>query len=131
LPESGFWTKIAFQKDVTILPLMEFPEIPNIVNLHGQIEVNGSETTSFTKFKKLVEIEMGEKVQVPKLIKNWHPLVASFRDRYIVYQKEMQKGNWSHALNIILPDSWTRGLVKKSLNLTKRYDQTNPTQIHA
>jgi hypothetical protein len=31
----------------------------------------------------------------------------------------------------ILPESWTRGLVKKSLNLTKRYDQTNPTQIHA
>jgi hypothetical protein len=29
-----------------------------------------------------------------------------------------------------LPESWTRGLVKKSLNLTKRYDQTNPTQIH-
>jgi hypothetical protein len=36
-----------------------------------------------------------------------------------------------NALNIILPESWTRGLVKKSLNLTKRYDQTNPTQIHA
>ena len=34
-------------------------------------------------------------------------------------------------INIILPESWTRGLVKKSLNLTKRYDQTNPTQIHA
>jgi hypothetical protein len=34
-------------------------------------------------------------------------------------------------LSIILPESWTRGLVKKSLNLTKRYDQTNPTQIHA
>ena len=33
--------------------------------------------------------------------------------------------------NIILPESWTRGLVKKRLNLTKRYDQTNPTQIHA
>ncbi len=30
-----------------------------------------------------------------------------------------------------LPESWTRGLVKKSLNLTKRYDQTNLTQIHA
>ena len=34
-------------------------------------------------------------------------------------------------VHIILPESWTRGLVKKSLNLTKRYDQTNPTQIHA
>ena len=32
---------------------------------------------------------------------------------------------------IILPESWTKSLVKKSLNLTKRYDQTNPTQIHA
>ncbi len=65
---------------MTILPFMEFPDIPNIVNLHEQIEVPGSETTSFTKFKKLVEIEMGEKVQVPKFIKNWHPLVARFRD---------------------------------------------------
>jgi hypothetical protein len=33
--------------------------------------------------------------------------------------------------SIMLPESWTRSLVKKSLNLTKRYDQTNPTQIHA
>lgn len=33
--------------------------------------------------------------------------------------------------SIILPESWTKSLVKKSLNLTKRYDQTNPTQIHA
>ena len=32
---------------------------------------------------------------------------------------------------IILPESWTKSLVKKSLNLTKRYDQTNPTQIYA
>jgi len=32
---------------------------------------------------------------------------------------------------IILPESWTRGLVKKLLNLTKRYDQINPAKIHA
>jgi hypothetical protein len=32
--------------------------------------------------------------------------------------------------SIILPKSWTKSLVKKSLNLTKQYDQTNPTQIH-
>lgn len=38
---------------------------------------------------------------------------------------------WLQSDCIILPESWTRGLVKKSLNLTKRYDQTNPTQIHA
>ena len=99
LPESGFWTKIAFQKDVTILPLIDYPGISNIVYLHDPIEVTVSGTTSFTQVKKLVEIEMGEKVQVPNLIKNWHPLVASFRDKYVVYQKEMQKGNWSHALH--------------------------------
>jgi hypothetical protein len=32
---------------------------------------------------------------------------------------------------IILPKTWTMSLVKKSLNLTKRNDQTNSTQIHA
>lgn len=38
--------------------------------------------------------------------------------------------NRKTAHSIILPESWTKSLVKKSLNLTKRYDQTNPTQIH-
>jgi hypothetical protein len=55
-------------------------------------------------------------------------------------QNLKQSGHWKETLvfvysdfgrTIILPESWTRGLVKKSLNLTKRYDQTNPTQIHA
>jgi len=41
------------------------------------------------------------------------------------------KGKTSKGKTIILPESWTRSLVKKSLNLTKQYDQTNPTQIHA
>jgi hypothetical protein len=35
------------------------------------------------------------------------------------------------ALSIILPKTWTKSLVKKSLNLTKQYDQTNPPQIYA
>ena len=37
----------------------------------------------------------------------------------------------SPKISIILPDSWTRGLVKKSLNLTKQYDKTNPPQIYS
>jgi len=49
------------------------------------------------------------------------PIVRIENPRFILYNK----------YTIILPESWTRGLVKKSLNLTKRYDQTNPTQIHA
>jgi hypothetical protein len=32
---------------------------------------------------------------------------------------------------VILPKIWTKGLVKKSLNLTKQYDKTNTPQIFA
>ena len=38
-------------------------------------------------------------MQVPKLIKNWHPLVARFRDKYVVYQNEIKIKHWSHALD--------------------------------
>jgi hypothetical protein len=109
LPESGFWTKVAFQKEVNILPLLDYPGVQTIINLYGTIGMTKSETTSFTQIKKQVEIEMGGKVQVPKLIKNWHPLVARFREKYVVYQNELKKGNWSNALrgelNIQVKDS--------------------------
>jgi hypothetical protein len=74
----------------------------------------------------------------------------AFKDKPILYEQIIQyiadklyispsevkligsaKIGFSISPNIILPESWTRSLVKKSLNLTKRYDQTNPTQIHA
>jgi len=45
----------------------------------------------------------------------------------VIFLGQMPK----ESLIIILPESWTKSLVKKSLNLTKQYDQTNPTQIHA
>ena len=32
---------------------------------------------------------------------------------------------------LILLESWSRGLIIESLNLTNRFDQTNPTQIQA
>lgn len=109
LPESGFWTKVAFQKEVNILPLLDYHGVPTIINLYDTIGMTRSETTSFTQIKKQVEIEMGDKVQVPKLIKNWHPLVARFREKYVVYQNELKKGNWSNALrgelNIQVKDS--------------------------
>ena len=98
LPENGFWTKIAFGKDVTILPLIEYPDIASIINLHDPIEGSESASTSFSQIKRKVALEMGEKVQVPKLIKSWHPLVARFRDKYAIYQKEMLKDRWSNAL---------------------------------
>jgi len=60
------------------------------------------------------------------------------RANHLLPQVQKQRSfNYTQAVEgcrliiIILPESWTRGLVKKSLNLTKRYDQTNPTQIHA
>jgi len=32
---------------------------------------------------------------------------------------------------VILPEIWTRGLVKKESNFTKRYEKTDPPQIFA
>ncbi len=98
LPASGFWTKIAFGKDVTILPLIEYPNISTVINLHNSIEKSESVSTSFSQIKAKVALEMGEMVKVPKLINSWHPLVARYREKYTVYQKEMLKGRWSNAL---------------------------------
>jgi hypothetical protein len=33
--------------------------------------------------------------------------------------------------NVILPEIWTRGLVKKESNFTKRYEKTDPSKIFA
>jgi len=98
LPASGFWTKIAFGKDVTILPLIEYLDIATVINLRDSLDKSESESTSFSQIKRKVALEMGQKVQVPKLIKSWHPLVARFREKYAVYQKEMLKGRWCNAL---------------------------------
>lgn len=91
LPENGFWTKKAFGKDFIIKPLLDYPNIPyeivltekNQNNLPPDKVLNGN----------------NEKILVPTLIKDWHPLVARFRDKYIVYQNEIKTKNWSHALN--------------------------------
>jgi hypothetical protein len=49
------------------------------------------------------------KVIVPKVVRDWHPLVARFRDKYVVYQNDLKKGGWSNALrgelNIQVKDS--------------------------
>lgn len=45
-----------------------------------------------------------------------------------IYSKKFKLINTT---NIILPKTWTKSLVKKSLNLTKQYDKTNPPQIYA
>jgi peptidoglycan/LPS O-acetylase OafA/YrhL len=57
-------------------------------------------------------------------------LVLAYQNNLSITKTYLEFGK-SVDYTIILPESWTRGLVKKSLNLTKRYDQTNPTQIHA
>lgn len=53
--------------------------------------------------------------------------------KYKRISETYSRKNWNiyQKIIIILPESWTRGLVKKSLHLTKRYDQTNPPQIFA
>lgn len=52
-------------------------------------------------------------------------VIISFTMRWVIYY--MIK----IIICIIFPEFWTRGLVKKSLNLTNRYDQTNPPEIFA
>lgn len=99
LPENGYWTKIAFNKDVTILPLLDYPGIPAVINLHKPNEIPESGVIHIPLVKKKIADELGEKVQVPKLIKNWHPLVARFRDKHVIYQNEIKTKHWSHALD--------------------------------
>ena len=109
LPENGFWTKKAFNKNVTVLPLVEYQNVPVEINLHKDIQENITAEPTILQLTKKVEKELGEKILVPKLIKNWHPLVARFREKYVVYQNELKKGNWSNALrgelNIQVKDS--------------------------
>jgi hypothetical protein len=99
LPENGFWSKKAFNKVVTILPFIEFVDIPTEIILTEDTQQNlkGEKTT--LQLSKKDEIELREKTVVPKLIKKWHPLVEGFRAKYEVNQKELKKGNWSNTLS--------------------------------
>jgi hypothetical protein len=98
LPENGFWTKKSFNKDVNVLPLIQYQEVPSEIVLHDDIEEDQTAEPTILQLTKKLEKELGEKTLVPKLIKSWHPLVARFRDKYVVYQNELKKGNWSNAL---------------------------------
>ena len=59
LPENGYWTKIAFNKDVTILPLLDYPGIPTIINLHNPNEIPESGVIPISAVKKKVAVELG------------------------------------------------------------------------
>jgi hypothetical protein len=98
LPENGFWSKIAFNKDVTILPFIDYLDVPNEIILAEEIQQNQKGETTALQLTNKLEIELKEKTVVPKLIKKWHPLVERFREQYEVYQKELKRGNWSNTL---------------------------------
>jgi hypothetical protein len=93
IPGSGFWVKKEFGKPVAIAPLIEYPDINEEIQL----------------VKRNIEMLSVVKVIVPKVVRDWHPLVARFRDKYVVYQNELKKGSWSNALrgelNIQVKDS--------------------------
>lgn len=91
LPENGFWTKKAFDKDVIVKPLLDYPNIPDEIVLTEEIQIN-------IMANEDVKV-INEKIVVPKLIRNWHPLVARYRDKYVVYQNEIKTNHWSHALD--------------------------------
>jgi hypothetical protein len=98
LPENGFWSKIAFNKAVNIIPFFDDPNIQSeIILIEEKLQDPTVEPTIDQLTKKLVK-DLGEKIVVPKLIKSWHPLVGRFREKYIEYQNELKKGNWSTAL---------------------------------
>jgi hypothetical protein len=98
LPENGFWSKKAFNKVVTILPFIEFVDIPTEIILTDDVQQNLKGEKTALQLSNKVEIDLREKTVVPKLIKKWHPLVERFRAKYEVYQKELKKGNWSNTL---------------------------------
>lgn len=98
LPENGFWSKIAFNKPVTIIPFFDDPNIQSeIILIEEKLQDPTVEPTIDQLTKKIAK-DLGEKIVVPKLIKSWHPLVERFRAKYEVYQKELKKGNWSNTL---------------------------------
>jgi hypothetical protein len=82
LPGSGFWVKKEFGKPLTILPFVEYPDIEDEIRLIKR------------KAKKTLDL----KVNLKKVLKDWHPLVKSFIEKYAVYKKEKQKDHWSDAL---------------------------------
>ena len=82
IPGSGFWIKKEYGKPLTILPLVEYPDIEDEILLIKR------------KAKKTLDV----KVNVKKVVKDWHPLVKSFIEKYAVYKKEKQKDHWSDAL---------------------------------
>jgi hypothetical protein len=84
LPGSGFWVKKQYGKPLTILPLVEYPDIEDEIRLIKRIRIA----------KKTLDV----KVNVKKVVKVWHPLVKSFIEKYAVYKKEKQKDHWSDAL---------------------------------
>jgi hypothetical protein len=98
LPENGFWSKKAFNKVVTILPFIEFVDIPTEIILTDDVQQNLKGEKTALQLSNKVEMDLREKTVVPKLIKKWHPLVERFRAKYEVYQKELKKGNWSNTL---------------------------------
>ena len=61
LPENGFWTKKAFNKDVNVLPLIEYQEVPSEIILHDDIEEDQTAEPTILQLTKKLEKELGEK----------------------------------------------------------------------
>jgi hypothetical protein len=82
IPGSGFWIKKEYGKSLTILPLVEDPDIEDEIHFPKR------------KTKKIQDV----KVELKRVVKDWHPLVKSFMEKYAVHKKEIQKDGWSNAL---------------------------------
>lgn len=82
IPGSGFWIKKEYGKPLTILPLVEDADIEDEIRLPR------------TKTKKIQDV----KVEVKRVVKDWHPLVKSFIEKYALHKKEVKRDGWSNAL---------------------------------
>ena len=82
IPGSGFWIKKEYGKPLTILPLVEDADIEDEIRLPR------------TKAKKIQDV----KVEVKRVVKDWHPLVKSFIEKYALHKNEVKRDGWSNAL---------------------------------
>jgi hypothetical protein len=123
----------------TYVKLPTNPVKPKPASYYSQIQSGAESINAELKSRYETDLNQAEN-EYQEAQNNYQANLKAADEQYLKEMEEYNNKSMAKKLvekqllnenTIILPESWTRGLVKKSLNLTKRYDQTNPTQIHA